>query len=56
MKFEIKGDAFKLLEDFIKYAKQDPEAMADVMYYDLDGFNRRRNHLEKIFNEAREAE
>jgi len=52
MKIEITGDALKLLQNFIKYAKYDPEAMAEVMYYDLDGLNCRRNQLEKAIKQA----
>ena len=51
MTIKISGDALKLLEDFIKYAKLDPEAMAEMMMYDLDGFNRRRILLEKCVHE-----
>jgi len=51
VKIEIQGDALKLLEDFIKYAKLKPETMAEVMYYDLDGFNRRINLLENTINQ-----
>jgi len=50
VKIEVNGEALKLLEDFVKYAKLYPEEMADIMYYDLDGLNRRRNQLEKVVN------
>jgi hypothetical protein len=52
MKIEVTGEALKLLEDFIKYAKYDPEEMANAMYYDLDGFNHRRNLLEKCIRQS----
>jgi len=47
MRIEIEGDALKLLEDFLKYARMYPEEMSSVMMYDLDAFNRRRNLLQK---------
>lgn len=52
MNIEINGDALKLLEDFIKYSKINPAAMADVMMYDFGGFNHRRNLLEIALRKA----
>ena len=54
MKVEINGDALKLLEDFIKYAKLDPEAMAEAMWYNIDGFNERLRLLEKAVKGEKE--
>lgn len=45
--YNITGDALKFVQDFIKYAELDPEAMADIMYYDYDGFKQRLRALKK---------
>ena len=47
MKIEVTGDALELLEDFIKYGKADPEAMAEIMWYNPDGLKERLCSLEK---------
>lgn len=47
MKIDVTGEALKVLEDFIYYSKRDPEALADVMEYDIDGFKKRIRLLEK---------
>lgn len=43
----ISGEALELIEDFIKYSELDIEAMADLMYYDYDGFKRKLKTLKK---------
>lgn len=47
MVIEVNGDAFKLLDDFLKYARLYPDEMASVMMYDLDWFIHRRNLLQR---------
>ena len=47
MIIEVKGEALKVLEDFVKYAKLEPEEMSAVMMYDFDGFQYRVRLLEK---------
>jgi hypothetical protein len=47
----ITGDALELLKDFIKYSEQDMEAMADLMYYDHEGFKKRLRMLKKQIGE-----
>lgn len=37
MAIHIEGDALKLLQDFVKYALLDTEAVADAMMYNPDG-------------------
>lgn len=52
MIFDIDGDALRLLEHFIHYASLYPERLADLMWYDHDGFKCRLRSLEKIFYET----
>jgi len=57
MKIKLKkdGDAHRLLEDFIKYARLDPEAVASVMQYDVTGFLLRLKDLEYVVKEAEDS-
>lgn len=45
--FTITGEALEFFKDFIKYAELDMEAMADLMYYDYEGFKRKLVKLKK---------
>jgi hypothetical protein len=49
--FNINGEALELLQDFIKYSELDMEAMADLMYYDYEGFKMKLNILKKQIKE-----
>ena len=43
----ISGEALDFIEDFIKYSELDMAAMADLMYYDVDGFKWKLKELKK---------
>lgn len=47
----ISGEALELIQDFIKYAELDMEAMADLMYYDYEGFKWKLSKLKKQIGE-----
>jgi len=49
---KITGDALKLLQDFIKYGFLFPDAMAEAMYYNTDGFVERLRLLERAIAAA----
>jgi len=53
MMIDIYGDALRLLEHFIYYAKTNRECMAAAMYYDRDAFGRRILLLETLFIKAK---
>ena len=43
----ISGEALNFIEDFIKYSELDIAAMADLMYYNIDGFKWKLRELKK---------
>jgi len=43
----ISGEALELIQDFIKYSELNLEEMADLMYYDYEGFKWKLKELKK---------
>jgi hypothetical protein len=57
MLIDIYGDALRLLDHFIYYATgKDFRRLANVMWYDIEGFRQRAALLEHLVIEARAAE
>ena len=57
MFIDVYGDAFKLLDHFIYYATGiHSHRLAEAMWYDTEGFQRRAKHLEKLFNSAKASD
>lgn len=52
MKINVDGEALKLLEDFIYYSENDPQAVANIMMCDIIGFRQRILLLQKAMKEA----
>ena len=52
MTIEVKGDAHRILYDFLKYAVLYPEKIANTMNYDIDGFQCRVQQLVKAYDAA----
>lgn len=49
---ELRGDALKLLSQFIDYAKANPGEFADLMYYVPEEFVKRLRKLEKAVEDG----
>lgn len=52
----ISGEALDLIEDFIKYSELDMDAMADLMWYDIDGFKWKLARLKKEIDYKKECD
>ncbi len=46
----LSPESIKFIQDFIKYSELDMDAMADLMYYDIDGFKWEIKRLKKEIN------
>jgi len=53
---ELRGDALKLLCQFIDYAKANPGEFADLMYYVPEEFVKRLRLLEKVIDDGESIE
>ena len=56
MRIEVRGDALRILYDFLKYSELFPELMANAMNYEIDGFKRRVKQLARAYDAAKARE
>lgn len=52
----LSPESIKFIQDFIKYSELDMEGMADLMYYDIDGFKPRLARLKKEIDYKKECD
>lgn len=53
---KLSSEAISFIKQFIRYAELDMEGMADLMYYDYDGFKSRLARLKKEIDYKKECD